>query len=382
MAQATYVPINGYVLAWAMEQAGVDDVQLAERCKTSPDVVKDWREGKSQPTKTQFRGLVTRLRRPSSIYFLADPPENDPVIRAFRSPPGAKTGRELIDEELRAIQTAERVQKVARWVRERRKDEPVAIPLISPTTKFGPALAQAHRFLEWRAADQLAAETNAEAARLLRQRLEAVGILVLQFPMTRKGCRGFSLHDPLAPVIAVNSAYTTAARVFTYMHEYAHVARGLGSICSREPDSKLERRCENFAAAFLMPRAAFERYVDDVVGDEAISSTRDVARIAKRFKVSLRATALRLERLDRAAPGLYSRVDKDADFKGGPGFSQDNTMPARRLREWGAGYVELLLDAERRGLLARTDVLEYMSVSNGELSDLRARVSVGAGAEG
>jgi Zn-dependent peptidase ImmA (M78 family) len=132
-----------------------------------------------------------------------------------------------------------------------------------------------------------------------------------------------------------------------------------------------------------MPRAPLEGFLDQTIGEDwAISSTDQVAKIAKRFKVSLRATALRLERIGRAAPGLYSRVDADADFKGGGGFSKDNAAPGVRLREWGTGYAELLLDAERRGLLRRTDLLEYFNLSNRELSDLRSRVEVGAGAEG
>jgi hypothetical protein len=98
--------------------------------------------------------------------------------------------------------------------------------------------------------------------------------------------------------------------------------------------------------------------------------------------VSLRATALRLERIGRAAPGLYDDVDAEADFKGGVGFSRDNTAAAIRLREWGAGYAELLLDAERRRLLGRTDVLEYFNLSNTQLRELRSRVEAGAGAEG
>jgi Zn-dependent peptidase ImmA (M78 family) len=384
MARAIYVPINGDVLAWAMREAGVDDIELSARCKTTPDVVEAWREGDEEPTKTQFKQLVARLRRPASVYFLKEPPEADPVIRAFRRPPGATNDRELLDQERRAVQAAERLQKIAKWIREQRDDEPVAIPHIPrpPNTKET-TLNAAHRFLDWRVGDQFAASSASESARMLRQRLEAVGILVLQFPMTQDGCRGFSLYDELAPVIAVNSAYTTEARTFSYMHEYAHLARGAGSICKRLPDSDLETRCESFAAAFLMPKLAMESFLDDTFGPgEEISSTAEVARIAKRFKVSLRAAALRLDRLERAASGLYGRVDAEADFKGKGGFSKDNAAPAVRLRDWGSGYAELLLDAERRGLLGRTDLLEYFNLSNRELSELRARVETGAGAEG
>jgi hypothetical protein len=167
------------------------------------------------------------------------------------------------------------------------------------------------------------------------------------------------------------------------MHEYAHLARGSSSICSRVPDTALERRCEDFAAAFLMPRREFERQVDRLLGPgTTVSSLDQVARVARRFRVSLRATALRLERLGRAAEDLYARVDAEADFKGGSGFARDNTAPAIRLREWGTGYAELLLDAERQGWLGRTDVLEYLNLSNGQLSDLRGRVEAGAAAEG
>lgn len=378
---AIYIPINGDVLTWAMEQAGVDDVELAERCDTSPDVVEEWREGELRPTKTQFRKLVARLRRPAAIYFLVSPPADDTIIRAFRNPPGVSGERVLTDAELRAIQMAERLQRIGRWIREQRGDDAIAVPRYTGG-ELNTGLKAARRFLDWSVDEQVDAPSATQVAKLLRERLERVGILVLQFPMKPAGCRGFSLDDDLAPVIAINSAYTTEARIFSYMHEYAHLARGSGSICSRVPDSALERRCEQFAAAFLMPRAAFERYLKQTFGDRPIASVAQVSRVAKHFNVSLRATALRIERLGRAVEGLYDNVDAEADFKGPGGFSRDNSAPAVRLREWGAAYAELLLDAERRHVLGRTDVLEYLNLSNQQLTELRARVETGSGAEG
>jgi Zn-dependent peptidase ImmA (M78 family) len=62
--------------------------------------------------------------------------------------------------------------------------------------------------------------------------------------MKPAGCRGFSLQDTYAPVIAANSASTTEARIFWMMHEYAHLARGAPSFCARVPDSQLERHRE------------------------------------------------------------------------------------------------------------------------------------------
>jgi len=365
-----------------MDQAGVDDLELAQRCSTSQDVVEEWLEGEQQPTKTQFRRLVARLRRPAAIYFLEEPPAADPILREFRGPPGAPQARELTDPEFLAIQTAERLQKVARWVRSKREGDSVVLPGFRGGQQFTESIRQARAFLDWTVTLQLGANSGAEVARLLRRRLEDVGILVLQFPMAPAGCRGFSLADELAPVIAVNSAYTVEARIFTYMHEFAHLARGSGAICRSVPDSSVERRCERFAAAFLMPRLAFEAFLDDRYGDRPIGSMHGVSQIARRFRVSLRATALRLEHLGRAVEGLYEMVDAEADFKGGGGFSRDNTAPAKRLREWGTGYATLLVEAGRQGLLGRTDLLEYFNLSNRQLHELETRLEAGGDAEG
>lgn len=373
MARATYIPVTPRVLEWAMAQAGVSDEDLAVRCETSPDVVEDWRRGEAQPTKTQFNRLVTRLRRPSAVYFLADPPEDDSAVRAFRAPTGGASNRELTDKELVAIQSAERIQAIARWVRRDRGDDPVRLPRIDSSIKLGAQTRSARTFLSWSTAVQTGSASVAEMARLMRARLENEGILVLQFSMASTGCRGFSLHDDTAPVIAVNSAYTTEARVFTFMHEYAHLARGAGHICQHEPDSAIERSCESFAGAFLMPRSDLERHVRVTLGDRPVASTGEVARIARHFKTSLRATALRLQRIDRAVAGLYDTVDREADFKG-EGFSRDNTGAAIRLREWGDSYAGLLFDAERRGLLGRTDLLEYFNLPDSQVRDIRERL--------
>jgi hypothetical protein len=72
--------------------------------------------------------------------------------------------------------------------------------------------------------------------------------------------------------------------------------------------------------------------------------------------------------------GLYDHVEALAEFKGKKGFSNDNTTPAVRLREWGASYAQLLIDAERAGLLGRADVLEYLNVSDRQLREVRHRL--------
>jgi Zn-dependent peptidase ImmA (M78 family) len=368
------VALNPEVLSWSMRQAGVDDAELAARCKTTPEAVRSWRSGEALPGKTEFGKLVARLRRPSAFYFLPRPPADDPVVTAFRRPPGSDAGRGLIDKEQTSIRTAERIQKVARWTREQ-TGRPLA-----PWPRLGglvpsEAARRTRKFLDWDVGRQVGARSPSQAAVELRESIEGRGAYVLQLPLTEKGCRGFFLEDEVAPVLAVNSAYTVPARIFSMMHEVGHLVRHEPGFCSRLADTdETERWCERFAAIFLMPEGEFRDYIKRRFVDAPVADLEEVKSLANRFRVSLRAAAFRVEQLGLGVEGLYEEVDAKADFKGSGGFTDDGTKPAVRLREWGESYARTVAEAENRLLLSRADALEYLNVSGNEYREMKARL--------
>jgi Zn-dependent peptidase ImmA (M78 family) len=373
MAKAE-VPINQAVLAWAMEQSGVDEVDLAMACKTSPEAVLEWLTGEVFPGKTEFRRLVRKLRRPGAIYFLPAPPGGDPAIAAFRAPPGAEADRALIDREQTYIHTAERIRKVAGWTRERTGLPPKPWPRLGGTDP-APAAERVRSFLGWDLKSQLEERSASRVSAELRQRIEDRGALVLQLPLSQQGCRGFSLVDEVAPVVAVNSAYTVPARIFSMVHEVGHLVLHEPGFCARLADANAtERWCERFAAVLLMPEKAFREYVAERFAGSPVADLEDVKSVANKFSVSLRAAAFRVEQLGLGIEGLYDEVDAKADFKGGGGFSDDPTTPGVRLREWGEGYVRTVVAAEEGQLFSRADALEYLNVSGKQYKEIVARL--------
>jgi Zn-dependent peptidase ImmA (M78 family) len=80
--------------------------------------------------------------------------------------------------------------------------------------------------------------------------------------------RGFSLVDPLAPLVFVNSRQTLNGQIFTLGHEFAHVWLGRSGISLEdpkwEPQGEVETWCNAVASEFLVPRGDLQQQYPDV----------------------------------------------------------------------------------------------------------------------
>ena len=67
--------------------------------------------------------------------------------------------------------------------------------------------------------------------RELRENIESFNIFVLQSNMPIGEVRGFTLTDKQPRIIVVNSADSIKPRIFTLLHEYAHILLKKDGIC-------------------------------------------------------------------------------------------------------------------------------------------------------
>ena len=362
------VPITPSVLRWAMDEAGVDEPQLAKAASVSADTLQGWLQGHEKPTLTQVRKLAQALHRQLAVFLLPSPPPATERALELRASPGSSR-RPLNPVERRHVRRTERLQEVVSWLTRELGAQSAQLPAARIDEPAVDAAARFRSALQVSVEQQTRFKSLSHAFDRWREALGSLGVLVFQFPLGRESCRGFSLWDADAPVIVINTAWNEAARIYTLFHELGHLITRTESACgdgdlgwrvAQHPD-RIERWCEEFAAAALLPEPAVRAFVLDQ-GGASIAEVAAVRRLARKFHVSLTASCLRLVELGLARRELFADLPKRADFKDpqGGGASGGRTVAEIRHDEIGDRTVTLFHKAVSRGVLEETQALTYL----------------------
>jgi Zn-dependent peptidase ImmA (M78 family) len=372
------IPINGDVLRWALDEAGMDTRRLAKEVAAEPADIEAWINGDSKPNASRFKLLADALERPPSFFLRKHPPQQSQAIVSLRVPFGNKGHRELTPEERVEVRRALRIQKIAKWSVQNSYDvSGPEVPSLSSSPEQSAEVVE--RWLSWDRQEHYRRRTSKSAVmKLLRRRIESTGILVLQYSLD-KAIRGFSNYDADVPLIAFNSkSYVSSARSYTILHELAHLLFREQAVCGSSDDAH-ERWCDEFAAAFLMPRVDLLNYVTRSLGlvnvgpDDIVT----VANVSDYFKASYQSVALRLWNLNLAPFSLYTAVrSAGSKIEIEEGFARGGAKtPELRMRQFGVTYPRLLIDACRSQRLSQSDLRTYLDVNGEQLAVLAQLVA-------
>lgn len=264
--------INPSMLRWAMARLGVTEADLARALKKPLDTIAAWLAGERFPTFKQAQKLAKRLRIPFGYLFLGEPPPDELLLPDFRrvhtsGRPGASVDmRDVISDVLRK-------QDWYRDYRADRDEEPLAF--VGAFARGDP-VADVVADITARLSFEAEVRPQSQPSQFLRafvRRVEALGILVMRNGIVRQATnraldvnefRGFSIADPMVPVIFVNNADSNAAQVFTLAHELAHIWIGQGGISDADPTIEaeapddIEEYCNEVAAELLLPWSSLE----------------------------------------------------------------------------------------------------------------------------
>lgn len=369
MSAGTPVPVTPSVIDWAISESGYTLSALAILVGVAPETLRAWTRGQTKPKLTELRKLAAQLERPLAMFLLPEPPASSRPLVEFRSIPRDEH-RELFPVELRSLREAARLQKVLSWLNRELDIEPSRLPRLKTSASPLTAASETRERLRVTAKEQSSWSSSSSALRAWRSLIEESGVFVLMLPMGKDACRGFSLWDESAPLIAANTSWSPEARVFTLFHEYGHLLTRTPSACTDGKhrrgsayDDPAERWCERFAASVIIPPDELRRFLSQHgwQAGKTIEGLNIVRGAAKHFRASLSATTLSLIELGAATWGLYGglpRTDGPGDGGGGAGRSR----PQIKRDQYGLKTLQTFLTGLRRDVVSSGDVLDYLDV--------------------
>ena len=314
-------PISPAALTWAREVSRVSVEELARALNVRPVRVTEFEGGDAKPTFRQLTLMAGKLDRPLGFFF-APPPERPDVAETadFRGRGHDEVSADLVREMRRAEQHRDAMLELG----------------------WGPSTGLEMGSIDWKSVAVRAAalrkhfgltdafvppeSQNNQVFNFWRGLLEENGVLIFQTTgIPLETFRGLSVYKDALSLILVNGADSPAGRTFTLFHEVAHLVNRTSGLCVLREAVYEEALANNFAANFLMPEPAVRARLNGPA--ESLAAAEQLAR---HFKVSPLAAAVRLRRLD---------IIDDADLEAIRAASDENWTRQRDTQKQKDGFV-------------------------------------------
>lgn len=368
------VKIEPEVFRWLKNSSGWKDNELAKRLKTTENTIKKIETGEKDPTLRQLRELSTIFKRPIASFMLSKPKAEKPKPKDYRLLPEKKN--QFDKKTLFALRKARHLQSLAKELslninyeikaklkKAKLSDKPESIAsyyreLFEITEEKQRKFRDAYKFFHH-----------------LRDILEELNIYVFQFSMPVEDARGFVLSDEEPHVIGVNTKDTIEARLFSLMHEFAHILLGESVIDMPDPflssRDKIEKWCNEFSASFLLPKSIAINLFES--NKNNLTSKATLKTISNKYKVSKAMLLVNMNRFNyisnqdlRKILDIKPKEKKDKKSSGGGGIPSDK----KRLSEVGNKFVSLVANNFDKEKITYTDALNYLSIKSKKFNKL------------
>lgn len=390
MARSIPARINPDMLVWARETARASIPDAATRLGVSEADLAAWERGEPGLTVAKLQKAAEVYRRPLAAFFLSQRPEVPERVRDFRRLPDAPRswGPNLASEIRRAEGQRDDVIELLE-LRDETPRELWKEPVVSADNDGLPARARS--LLAQHALSPMpgASAQPYEWFFFWSSALEELGILVITMNLVDpREARGFSIAQDPVPVIAVNGSEHFNGRIFTLMHEYAHVLLNASGLCDLHDQSvpdeerdQIEVECNRIASEILVPRAMFGsrqivRQSNSTVNEWPMEVLRSEARA---WGVSPEVILRRLVDMGAASRTFYeswramTSFEQQLESSRGQSKQKGGDGLRTKVRNLGKGYVRLVVGVHNEGLLSTYEAANLLRSKTEAIPKLLAR---------
>lgn len=380
MARSIVAQVEPTILEWARLTSGYSMEEAAKKIHVTPVKVGAWESGAQSLSMPQLRQLADVYDRPLAVFYLASPPKEPKALRDFRHaangvsrPPSPKLIAEMRQARYR--------RAVALDVYNQLGDKPPRFNLKAAMNEDPTTVAVRIRDVTHLADIQNKRAVDARSALAsLRASVEQLGTLVFQMSKVEvKEARGFSLAESSLPIIVLNSKDAITARLFTLIHELAHVMLHDGGICDLGDDD-IEVYCNAVAGSTLVPADLLRQAATTSEHRSGTAwSDAELEGIANRFAVSPEVIIRRLLDVKLTTQKAY-QSKRDEYLKRYAELDKKKSQapipqPVLVLSRAGLGFTQLVLEGYHQDRLTLSDVSNYLGVNLKHLPEIEHQVT-------
>lgn len=292
------VNVSKETLGWIMANINFDALssQIAGRLMS-------WYSGEKVPTFNQIEEASRATGIPLGYFFLNTPPKEDRTLLEYRTVDSLeleKPSRNLLD-------TIHDMEQIQEWA----KNQMVAdgfselefVGSMAEVNEVGVFVTQIRRVLDLPRDWFTSSKTSADSFRFLRSKISDSGVIVMMNgivgnnthrPLEINEFRAFAIADEYAPLIFINSNDSINGKVFSLLHEFAHILIGKNNFFNDRYSAhgcvnQIETICNAAAAEILVPSDLFVEKWNEVISENDVKTT--ISTLAKYFKCGITVIA-------------------------------------------------------------------------------------------
>ena len=370
------VEIDPKLLKWAIDSAGWKKEELIKALGISEKVFEGWLSGSVNPTIKQLEEISKKTKRPLASFFLPKPPIETPNPKDYRMLLDKKDVFER--KTLFAIRKARYLQEISNEL-SLNLNKNIKLDLKRVTVSDDPQkIAEKYRELlnlTIESQEKFKSKPH-EFYNYLREVIEDFNVFSFQISMPIKDARGFALADKYPMIIVINSADDIKPRIFTLIHELGHILLGETSIDipNLEDQNAVEKWCNNFSAAFLMPKQLLVRIFEEY--KSKLTDGKILNYISNKYNISKSMFLYNLTKSDYISVRDYKnflnaiyKEEKKKPSLGGGGQKQDSKC----ISILGKKFVSLVADNLEKEQITTSDALSYLSIKSRNLDKVISR---------
>lgn len=306
------VQIAPAIINWVISQT-----QLSELSKEVANNLQAWKNGDKTPTFSQIENASKATGIPLGYFFLQTPPHEDKSLikcRTIDSVTANNPSRDLMN-------TIHDMKMIQDWMREQLIADGVdPLDYVGKFKDNAKTVAENTRKILDIDIDWYKKVANNDSFGYFRSAISESGVIVMangivggntHRPLNVDEFRAFTIIDEYAPLIFINSNDANGAKLFSLLHEFAHVCLGHNSFFNDRNGignkvSKIETICNAVAAEIIVPQALFAKEWSGLIKDN--TKKQVITKLSSKFKCGTIVVARKALDNGYISSGLYNEV--------------------------------------------------------------------------